>query len=59
MESGRTGKRKMTHALKQDGIRPSPFDPDREDLYKTWRDRKMEGYPTSPGELVVESGDPR
>jgi len=40
------------------GIR-SPFDPDDAAAYEAWRDRKLTGYPTSAGELVVEVADPR
>ncbi len=37
----------------------SPFDPDNGPAYAAWRDRKLTGYPTDVGELVVEVKDPR
>ena len=36
----------------------NPFDLDNETAYSTWRDRKLESYPESLGDLVVEIGDP-
>ncbi len=40
-------------------LRPNPFHPDDEDAYRHWRDRKLAGYPTELGDLVVEIADPR
>lgn len=37
----------------------SPFSLDNDDLYQRWRDQKLNGYPTSLGELLVELDDPR
>jgi alpha-ketoglutarate-dependent taurine dioxygenase len=37
----------------------NPFDPDNNAAYQAWRDRKLAGYPTDVGELVVEVRDPR
>jgi len=36
----------------------NPFDLDNEIAYSTWRDRKLESYPESLADLVVEIGDP-
>ena len=36
----------------------TPFDPDNDADYTIWRDRKLAGYPTDIGELVVEIDDP-
>ena len=38
---------------------PSPFDPECGPLYQQWRDRKLDGYPASATDLIVEVGDPR
>lgn len=38
---------------------PSPFSLDNEALYERWRDQKMEAYPRSLGDLLVEIDDPR
>jgi len=38
---------------------PSPFDPGADDLYRDWRRDKLDGYPASAAELVVEVDDPR
>ncbi len=37
----------------------SPFNLDNNDLYQRWRDQKLQGYPTTLGELLVEINDPR
>jgi hypothetical protein len=37
----------------------NPFDPDNEAGYARWRDRKLENYPVSSADLVVEVADPR
>jgi alpha-ketoglutarate-dependent taurine dioxygenase len=37
----------------------SPFEPDNLEFYQHWRDRKLDGYPASLDELVVELNDPR
>jgi len=37
----------------------SPFDLANEDGYAAWRDRKLEGYPDSVDQLIVEISDPR
>ncbi|MBF0278709.1 MAG: TauD/TfdA family dioxygenase [SAR324 cluster bacterium] len=37
----------------------SPFDPDNEDLYRFWRDRKLKNYPTRLEDLLVDVKDPR
>jgi hypothetical protein len=39
--------------------RPSPFLPDNRDAYATWRDAKLNNYPESVDELIVEIRDPR
>jgi hypothetical protein len=38
---------------------PSPFDVDRDDAYRAWRDAKLADYPASLDELTVAIGDPR
>ena len=37
----------------------SPFSLENEELYKRWRDQKLEGYPAGLGDLLVEINDPR
>ncbi|MCB1759115.1 MAG: TauD/TfdA family dioxygenase [Gammaproteobacteria bacterium] len=37
----------------------SPFNPDNNDAYFFWRDHKLEDYPISLAQLIVEIGDPR
>jgi alpha-ketoglutarate-dependent taurine dioxygenase len=37
----------------------SPFDPDNEELYLRWRDQKLNGYPLTLGDLLIEINDPR
>lgn len=37
----------------------SPFSLDNDELYKQWRDKKLEGYPENLGDLLVEINDPR
>ncbi len=37
----------------------SPFDPENTSLYDEWRDKKLEGYPSATGDLLVELNDPR
>ncbi len=37
----------------------SPFALENDDLYNRWRDQKLEGYPASLGDLLVEINDPR
>lgn len=37
----------------------SPFSLENEELYKRWRDQKLEGYPEGLGDLLVEINDPR
>lgn len=37
----------------------SPFSLDNDELYKQWRDKKLEGYPEGLGDLLVEINDPR
>ncbi|HRH82438.1 MAG TPA: TauD/TfdA family dioxygenase [Thiobacillaceae bacterium] len=37
----------------------TPFSPEDEASYRRWRDAKLENYPKSLGDLVVEIGDPR
>ncbi|MET0071486.1 MAG: TauD/TfdA family dioxygenase [Candidatus Thiodiazotropha sp.] len=39
--------------------RQSPFLPGNQDAYAIWRDKKLDGYPKSLEELVVEIQDPR
>ncbi|MHB8348314.1 MAG: TauD/TfdA family dioxygenase [Acidiferrobacterales bacterium] len=39
--------------------RPCPFLLDDEQAYRRWRDWKLEGYPASADDLIVEVGDPR
>ncbi len=38
---------------------PSPFDLDNNDFYQRWRDSKLQDYPRSLADLVVEINDPR
>lgn len=49
----------MAHPKPQIDAVFSPFNLDNDDLYQRWRDRKLAGYPTSLGDLLVEIGDPR
>lgn len=35
----------------------SPFNPDCDDLYRDWRERKLAGFPASPAELLVPVAD--
>ncbi|MFP4610449.1 MAG: TauD/TfdA family dioxygenase [Thiohalophilus sp.] len=37
----------------------SPFHPDNTDHYQRWRDQKLQDYPASLGDLLVEINDPR
>ncbi len=37
----------------------SPFNLENEALYQQWRDEKLNGYPSSLGDLLVEINDPR
>ncbi len=37
----------------------TPFALENDDLYNRWRDQKLEGYPASLGDLLVEINDPR
>jgi len=37
----------------------SPFDPDHDDAYQAWRDKKLAEAPQTLGDLVVEVDDPR
>ncbi|MES9899703.1 MAG: TauD/TfdA family dioxygenase [Sedimenticola sp.] len=37
----------------------SPFNLENDALYREWRDQKLEGYPASLGDLLVEINDPR
>jgi len=37
----------------------SPFHPERDDLYRPWREAKLADYPAAAGDLVVEVADPR
>ena len=37
----------------------SPFLLENESAYQAWRSRKLENYPTSAAQLIVEVGDPR
>lgn len=37
----------------------SPFSLENDELYKQWRDKKLDGYPESLGDLLVEINDPR
>jgi alpha-ketoglutarate-dependent taurine dioxygenase len=47
------------HNTANTGSRNNPFDPDNDSAYEAWRDRKLAGYPTDVGQLVVEVRDPR
>jgi hypothetical protein len=38
---------------------PTPFSLDDDDLYRRWRDQKLENYPRGLGDLLVEIKDPR
>lgn len=49
----------MAHPKPQIDAVFSPFNLDNDDLYQRWRDRKLAGYPTSLGDLLVEIDDPR
>ncbi|MFP5505219.1 MAG: TauD/TfdA family dioxygenase [Gammaproteobacteria bacterium] len=49
----------MAHPNPQIDAVFSPFNLDNDDLYQRWRDRKLAGYPTSLGDLLVEIDDPR
>ncbi len=49
----------MTQPQQQASIVSSPFSPDIDDLYQRWRDRKLEDYPKTLGDLLVEIDDPR
>jgi len=40
-------------------VMQSPFDPDNDELYRRWRDRKLQGYPERLEELLVEVADPQ
>ncbi|MCB2262150.1 MAG: TauD/TfdA family dioxygenase [Candidatus Thiosymbion ectosymbiont of Robbea hypermnestra] len=42
----------------RDGYR-DPFDLERPEDYARWRERKLDGYPTRLGDLIVELRDPR
>ncbi|MCW8901773.1 MAG: TauD/TfdA family dioxygenase [Gammaproteobacteria bacterium] len=48
----------MSTPLKQKNT-STPFNLDTGDAYEKWRDKKLENYPTSLGDLVVEVIDPR
>lgn len=37
----------------------SPFLPENESAYRRWRERKLDGYPSSEDELRIDIGDPR
>jgi hypothetical protein len=37
----------------------SPFYPDNEKAYRSWRERKLADYPLDAGEITVEIGNPR
>jgi alpha-ketoglutarate-dependent taurine dioxygenase len=45
--------------ISSDPPRRGPFDLEDVDAYRRWRDRKLSGYPTATGDLVVEICDPR
>ncbi len=49
----------MPHTQAQRAQIYSPFDPDNDDLYQRWRDQKLQDYPQTLGELLVEVNDPR
>ncbi|MEW6647923.1 MAG: TauD/TfdA family dioxygenase [Pseudomonadota bacterium] len=49
----------MTHPQRNLDAVSSPFNLDNNDLYQRWRDQKLQGYPTTLGELLVEINDPR
>ncbi|MCU7932813.1 MAG: TauD/TfdA family dioxygenase [Candidatus Thiodiazotropha sp. (ex Codakia rugifera)] len=40
-------------------ISESPFHPDNQDTYAIWRDKKLDNYPKTVGDLIVEIRDPR
>ncbi|MCU7863849.1 MAG: TauD/TfdA family dioxygenase [Candidatus Thiodiazotropha sp. (ex Lucinoma borealis)] len=40
-------------------ISESPFNPENQDTYAIWRDKKLDNYPKTVGDLVVELRDPR
>lgn len=37
----------------------SPFSLESQDAYRRWRERKLDGYPTSAAQIVIEVDDPR
>ena len=49
----------MPHPQRNPDAVSSPFNLDNNDLYQRWRDQKLQGYPTTLGELLVEINDPR
>jgi alpha-ketoglutarate-dependent taurine dioxygenase len=49
----------MYRKIASSTLQSSPFDPDNSPLYEDWRDKKLENYPASLGDLLVELNDPR
>jgi alpha-ketoglutarate-dependent taurine dioxygenase len=49
----------MTHLQLQGQAILSPFHPNNDELYRRWRDAKLQDYPRGLGDLVVEIDDPR
>jgi hypothetical protein len=49
----------MTNPQRNPDAVSSPFNLDNNDLYQRWRDQKLQVYPTTLGELLVEINDPR
>ncbi len=49
----------MTRPQQKFSTVSSPFGLDNDDLYQRWRDQKLDNYPTTLGDLLVEINDPR
>ncbi len=49
----------MSLTNKSNTLTLSPFDLENDELYRRWRDAKLDAYPETLGDLVVEVNDPR
>ncbi len=49
----------MSLTNKSNTLTLSPFDLENDELYRRWRDTKLDAYPETLGDLVVEVNDPR
>lgn len=49
----------MSLSNRKTAVLATPFDLNNDNLYEKWRDIKLEGYPESLDDLVVELNDPR